>query len=379
MEKETILAKIRATMSFSEETFVWIGSLPKIDVTYLFCWEEIPGNDTDKFLRFLTQKFDISGLQNARIEKTNDGRTIIISTENKYISLKLDHNITKVQLIINEKLFDELIAKRENDKIKIYEGADVWFKKEKGNPFFSEFHRTWEETLIDSSQPIIQEYFHQIGISENNLPKIKIYESYSGSWIIEAAIVMVGSIGTVYAILKGISELPEISDGLTDLKSRLKKQFTKKANEAVNERLKSSSSHYNFSPPPTNPLYTDFVIDARPLLSITPSLMKSHKIHLNAAISRDFFSIENLGDDIMRDIQIGIFKTTTPKSEWKFYESYMGKIDILSPHQTIAKDIGDFKNSKGEQLNLSEKMPLHTDCWIQDSHGIYLFMFYLDK
>ena len=107
--------------------------------------------------------------------------------------------------------------------------------------------------------------------------------------------------------------------------------------------------------------------------------MKSHKIHLNAAISRDSFSLENLGDDIMRDIQIGIFKTTTPKSEWKFYESYMGKIDILSLHQTITKDIGDFKNSKGEQLNLSENIPLHTDCWIQDSHGIYLFMFYLDE
>jgi len=289
MEKETILAKIRATMSFSEETLIWLESLPQID--------------------------------------------------------------------------------RE----------DVWFKREAGLPFFSEFRRSWEGVLINSTQPIVQEYFHQLGIPENNLPKIKVYESYSGSWIIDAAIIMAGSIGTAYTILKGVSELPEIADGLTDLKNRLKKVFTKKANEAVNEQLKSSSARYNFPPPPTKPLSTDFAIDARPLLSLTPSLMKSHKIHLNVAISRDSFSLENLGSDIMRDIQIGIFKSRTQKHEWKYYESYMGKVDILSHHQTITKDIGDFKNSKGETLDLLDNMPLHVDCWVQDSHGIYLFMFYLEE
>lgn len=289
MEKETILAKIRATMSFSEETFAWLENLPRID--------------------------------------------------------------------------------RE----------DVWFKREGGALFFSEFRGTWKEILVGSSEPLVQGYFRELGIPKNKLPKIRVYESYSGSWIIDAAIVMKGSMGAAYAVLKAVSELPKIFDGLTELKNRLRKAFTKKANEAVTEQLKSSSARYNFPPPPTKPLSTDFVIDARPLLSLTPSIMKSHKIHLNAAISRDSFSLENLGNDIMRDIQIGIFKSRTPKHEWKYYESYMGKVDILSPHQTITKNIADFKNSKGETLDLSDNIPLHVDCWVQDSHGIYLFMFYLEE
>lgn len=288
MEKETILAKIRTTMSFSEETFEWLQRLPQID------------------------------------------------------------------------------------------RRDIWFKREGGNLFFSEFRRSWEETLINSSEPTVQAYFRELGIPEDNLPKVKVYESFSGSWIIDAAIVIAGSMGTVYVILKSVSEIPKIVDGLTDLKNRLRKTFTKKANEAVNKKLKSSSSRYNSPPPPIKPLSTDFVIDARPLLSLTPSLMKSHKIHLNAAISRDSFSLENLGSDIMRDIQIGIFKSGNQKHEWKYYESYMGKVDILSSHQTITKDVGDFKNSKGESLSLLDSMPLHVDCWVQDSHGIYLFMLYLE-
>jgi len=256
---------------------------------------------------------------------------------------------------------------------------DVWFKREGGALFFSEFRGIWKEILVDSSEPLVQGYFRELGIPENKLPKIRVYESYPGSWIIDAAIVMTGSMGAVYAVLKAVSELPKIADGLTELKNRLKKAFTKKANEAVNEQLKSSSSRYNFLPPPAQPLSTDFVIDARPLLSLIPSIMKSHKIHLNVAISRNFFSLENLGNDIMRDIQIGIFKSRTPKHEWKYYESYMGKVDILSPHQTITKDIGNFKNSMGECLDLSDNVTLHVDCWVQDSHGIYLFMFYLEE
>ena len=288
MEKETILARIRATMSFSEKTFEWLERLPQIDK------------------------------------------------------------------------------------------VDVWFKREGGSLFLSEFRRDWEEILINSSEPMVQGYFRELGILENNLPKVKVYESYSGSWIVDAAIVMAGSIGTVYAILKAVSELPKIADGLTELKDRLKRTFAKKANKAVNERLRSESTRYGFPPPPPEPLFTELVIDARPLLSITPSIMKSHKIHLNVAISRDSFTLENLGNDVMRDIRIGIFKSKIPKHEWKYYESYMGTIDILSPHQTITKDVGEFKNSKGELLDLLDNAPLHVDCWAQDSHGIYLFMFYLE-
>jgi hypothetical protein len=258
------------------------------------------------------------------------------------------------------------------------EKEDVWFAKQRGALFFSEFRRTWEGTLITSAEPIINDYFLKLGLSENRLPKLKIYESYHGSFIMEAALTMFGTVGTVYTVLKGISEIPQIADGLVELKERLKKAFSRKASEKVREHLNSSSNRYEIPAPPSNPINTDFSLDARPLLSLTPSIMKSHKVHLNVAVSRDSFTLENLGQEMIRDLRIGIFKSFTQRDFWKYAESYMGTIDILSSQQTITKDIADYRNSSGDSLDLSDSRPLHVDCWVQDAHGIYLFMFYLD-
>jgi len=265
------------------------------------------------------------------------------------------------------------------DWLEKIQNSHIWFTREGGIPFFSEFRGTWERILISSSETIIHDYFLELGLPKEKLPRVKVYESYSGSWIMEAALIMFGSIGTAYTILKGISELPKIADGLNELKDRLKKEFSRKASEKVYEHLKSSVNQYKIPPPPSKQIiYTDFVLDARPMLSLTPSIMKSHKVHLNVAISRDVFTLENLGQDMMRDIRIGIFKSFSQKNQWSYVDSYMGTIDILSSQQTITKDIADFRNSKGESLDLSDSSPLYIDCWVQDTHGIYLFMFYLE-
>jgi hypothetical protein len=269
------------------------------------------------------------------------------------------------------------------DWLEKIQNTNIWFVREGGTPFFSEFRGSWERILVSSSETIIHDYFLKLGLPKEKLPHVKVYESYSGSWIMEAALIMFASIGTAYSILKGISELPKIADGLTELKDRLKKEFSRKASEKVYEHLKSEVNQYKIPPPPSKQIkqiiYTDFVLDARPLSSLTPSIMKSHKVHLNVAISRDAFTLENLGQDMMRDIRIGIFKSPSQRNQWSFTDSYMSTIDVLSSQQTIIKDIADFRNSKGEALDLSDSSPLHVDCWVQDSHGIYLFMFYLES
>jgi len=265
------------------------------------------------------------------------------------------------------------------DWLEQIKNSNIWFAREGGTPFFSEFRGSWEKILVSSSETIIHDYFLELGLPKEKLPRVKVYESYSGSWIMEAALIMFASIGTAYTILKGISELPKIADGLTELKDRLKKEFSRKASKKVYEHIKSSANQYKIPPPPSKQIiYTDFVLDARPLLSLSPSIMKSHKVHLNVAISRDAFTLENLGQDTMRDIRIGIFKSFSQKNQWSYADSYMGTIDILSSQQTITKDIANFRNSKGQPLDLSDSSPLHVDCWVQDTHGIYLFMFYLE-
>ena len=258
------------------------------------------------------------------------------------------------------------------------QNEDIWFAKQGGSPFFSEFRGVWNEILINSTEPIIKGYFLEIGLPEKHLPRVKISESYSGSWIIEASIIMFSTIGSKWAILKGLSELPKIVDGLNELKTRLKKEFSKNASEKVNELLLSSSQKHKLLKPPSKLLNVDFTIDARPLAALSPSAMKSHKVHLNVAISRDAFTLENLGQDIISDIRIGIFTASQQRNQWNLGESFMGTIDFLSSHQTMTKELDNFRDSSGNPLIMSGTSPLHVDCWVQDSHGIYLFMFYLE-
>jgi len=256
---------------------------------------------------------------------------------------------------------------------------DLWFAEDHGMAYLSEFGGRWNKILVATAEPEINKYFRELGVPEDKLPHVKVFESYSGSWVMEAAIIMFASIGTTYTILKGISELPEIADGLTELKQRLKKEFTKKADDEAKKYIDSRIKELELPEQPKQLIDCDFTIDARPILSLTPALMKSHRVHLNVAISREAFTLENLGDELTQDIRIGIFKSSTERHQWSYADSFMGFIDLLSSKQTITKDIADFKDSRGHSLDLSDNIPLHIDCWVQDNHGIYLFMFYLEK
>ena len=257
---------------------------------------------------------------------------------------------------------------------------DVWFTHKKGIAYLSEMRGRWVDALKTTVNPQVHSFFLELGVPQDRLPYLKVYESYPGSWIIDAAIVMAASMGTAYTILKSVSELPQIADGLTELKDRLKEEFKKITNKFIREDIFEIVDRQHLPPPPSdNFIDCDFTIDARPLLSLTPSEMKSHKIHLNVAISRDALTIENLGDEPMKNIRIGIFKSSTQRNQWAYADSYTGIINILSPGQTITKDTSEFRSLSGKELDLSEPHPLHVDCWIQDEHGIYLFLFYLEN
>lgn len=47
----------------------------------LFCWDEVPGNDNRKLLDYLKEDFGIDWGQNVKIEKTDNGDTIRVSSE----------------------------------------------------------------------------------------------------------------------------------------------------------------------------------------------------------------------------------------------------------------------------------------------------------
>jgi hypothetical protein len=255
---------------------------------------------------------------------------------------------------------------------------DVWFAREGGQAFFSEMRGSFSHAFAEISQKEIDDYFRQFELPLDQRPHVQILETYQGSLIMEAALIMAGGMGSVYAAIKGISELPKLADGLEDIKKRIQKRFQKQADQTASQVLASPHNVPYSATPPPHLLRADLTIDARPLRSLQPDVAKAHKIHLSIAISRSGLVLENLSDEPMRDVRIGIFSSPTRRNQWSFTDSFSGLVSLLSPRQTISKLVEEFRDGSGNRLELDSADPAYVDCWVQDEHGIYLFNFYLE-
>jgi len=266
---------------------------------------------------------------------------------------------------------------------------DAWFSRDGGNAFLRELGGTWTNTFDRVVNQETRNYFGHLGLSDEYMPFIQHGETYVGSWVMEAAIVMRGTMGRAYNALRGISDLSNIAEGFTSLKSQMLQKLDMEINQEVRNAISLTAQNPNaigmatapqqLSPPPPKPIVTDLIIDARPLHALTPAAMKSHKIHLSVAISRDSFTLENLGDEPLRDVQIGLFRTATERNQWNYADSYMGNFPLVSNQQTIAKTLGEFRDRFGNRFDLSDGQAVYVDCWVSDSHGIYVFRFFLER
>lgn len=103
--------------------YVAFGYMHKKSV-YFFSWEEVPGNDNLRLVEFLRQEFDISWVENAKIEKIDQGRTINVFAGENFLSLELNNEKTKVNLKIHGVGSVDCVAKSENGKLNIYKSVD---------------------------------------------------------------------------------------------------------------------------------------------------------------------------------------------------------------------------------------------------------------
>lgn len=85
---------------------------------YLFCWDEIPGNDTQKFAEFLERRYGIAWAKTAKFEK-NDKTITVTSTENNILLLTLDDSKTRLTLKVDG-ITDDFTVITENNKLNIY-------------------------------------------------------------------------------------------------------------------------------------------------------------------------------------------------------------------------------------------------------------------
>lgn len=154
---------------------------------------------------------------------------------------------------------------------------------------------------MESTQSVFDAYFLDLGLSEDRLPKVELTDSRSGSWIMEAALMMFGTVGTTYTIPERIE--PVLS------------------NAGIEAHLPT--------PVQSNPVSVTCSIDARPLRGLTPDVAKSHSIHLAVAVSRCALSVENLGDASIENLRIGLFKSATLELVIKFPYGLCRKVEFI--------------------------------------------------
>ena len=88
--------------------------------SYLFSWDEIPINDGDRIIEFLKKELKIKWAKTENIRKIDGNKTIIVSNETKSLSLKLNDEISKVILEIDNGKVYEFTVKTKNGKLIIY-------------------------------------------------------------------------------------------------------------------------------------------------------------------------------------------------------------------------------------------------------------------
>lgn len=261
---------------------------------------------------------------------------------------------------------------------------NAWFARDSGELLLAEFGYEWNNNFIEVAQAVFDGYFQELGLPEDRRPKVKLTDSRRGSWIMEAALTMFGTIGTTYTILKAISEMPKLADGLEDTKKRLQNELTARFKKKVPERIEPVLQNVAPPvqlPPPVliNPITINCTIDARPLRGLTPDVAKSHAIHLSVAVSRSALSVENLGDLPIENLRVGLFKATSQRHSWSFGDAFSKSVPRLSGGQSTSLSIDQFASeSDSSKLDLADPTPLYVDCWLQDNSGIYLFNFYLE-
>lgn len=92
---------------------------------YLFCWDKIPGMDNGRLREYLNLNICDDWIRIAQIKKIDEGRTIILYTKKKSISLSFDGGKIETNLTIEGIRYKELIVRKEKGRLNIYKKTDM--------------------------------------------------------------------------------------------------------------------------------------------------------------------------------------------------------------------------------------------------------------
>lgn len=251
-------------------------------------------------------------------------------------------------------------------------GPGAWFSDESG--FLGEFSSSYQRSIVEMAEPRVQEHFAELGLGDPELIKVRITGSHEGSLVITAVIVVAATLGVAYKLLKGLSELPAMADGLNRLRREvLDPVMEDSINEQAADQLGEVAERAGFPPPPPHPVDVSLSLDTRPLRSLGPGEAAVRRIHLGVAVDDVSVSIENLADDALDNLLIGIFVGDQPRDQWGLEDAFRTSVPSLGGKQTIVRSATDFINDRGASPDLAASRFI--DCWVQDHGGIHLFQF----
>lgn len=100
--------------------------------SYVFSWGNVPGKDSEKLKKFISNEFDLEWAKTAEITRT-DG-TIELYTKKESLSLILDAKKTEVKIYIDDPRKNKLIVKEEDQELRVYKDDHIqfssWFSRD---------------------------------------------------------------------------------------------------------------------------------------------------------------------------------------------------------------------------------------------------------
>jgi hypothetical protein len=94
----------------------------------VFSWDKIPGEDEQRLKEFLIQEYGFDWVAKSVIKKSENLKTIKVSTDGKSILIRLNEEKNEVVIEINENKIGKFIVKNGNGRLNIY--RTVYGKKE---------------------------------------------------------------------------------------------------------------------------------------------------------------------------------------------------------------------------------------------------------
>jgi hypothetical protein len=159
-----------------------------LDIEFLFSWDNVPGNDSERLLRYLEDSHNIGWAESAEICKSNDGKIIRIFKHENSAEIMINEKEEKATLKISDAQARSLKVKKENSKLNMYDMCkreEMYLKipelnrptlKSSLRDMYSFYEIAYSDLFPDFEFVKIRDKIVHTGLSEEHFKDLKNYD-----------------------------------------------------------------------------------------------------------------------------------------------------------------------------------------------------------